>query len=315
MIMEKEVLLVGTGKMARHYLAVLQALGITPTVIGRSEAGAERFTAETGVHAHSGGVRQWKKRASVVPARAIIAVNPEELANTASDCLRAGCTDILLEKPGALFKRDLVSVGRLAKKTGSRVHIAYNRRYLASVLEARSIIEKDGGVTSFSFTFTERVTTKKTITDMGTSPIVISRWFIANSTHVVDLAFYLGGLPEQLQSFTAAGPVWTPHPSLFAGSGITASGVPFSYFANWELPGPWSIEVGTSKRKLILAPLETLRQEVKGIISDVPFDNALDTKFKPGLYRQVQSFLHGTSELPTLEEQIAKFDWYEKMLG
>lgn len=312
--MEREVLLIGTGRMARQYAKVLQALDTAPIVVGRSEASAQKFSEETGVQAHFGGISRWKKNTASVPSRAIIAVNVEGLASAAKSAVRAGCKYILLEKPGGLSKRDIISVGKIAGETGATIHIAYNRRYLASTLEAKKIIKRDGGPTSFSFTFTERITVRKTLQELGTDQRVVSRWFIANSTHVVDLAFYLGGEPGLMFACAETGPLWDPHPSLFAGSGITKDCVPFSYYANWELPGPWNVEIGTEKRKLILEPLETLKEELEGKIVDVPFDNSLDVTYKPGLYLQTESFLSGKCGLPTIQEQIKSFDWFDMML-
>ena len=65
----------------------------------------------------------------------------------------------------------------------------------------------------------------------------------------------------------------------------------------------------------MLAPLETLRSEEGGILRDVPFDASLDAKFKPGLYREVETFLKGRTELPTLQEHIRQFDWYDTMIA
>lgn len=306
----KDVVLIGTGRMARAHAAGLQAQGITPLVIGRSAAGARVFEKETGLEARAGGLARY---AGPLPKTAVIAVDADLLPKVAMEAIWRGCRKLLLEKPGALSLRELLILEKVAKKYDAKIFVAYNRRFLASALKAKELTAKDGGVTSYAFTFTEKLSAKESIRKLGISKKIEKRWFIANSTHVVDLAFYLGGLPSGLWGLAAAGPLWAPHPSFFAGSGITAKHIPFSYSANWELPGPWSVEVGTKKRKLILAPLETLRQEKDGKVSEVPFDGRLDRKFKPGFYAQMKSFLGDGADLPTLHEQIENFAWYEKM--
>lgn len=305
--MRTEILLVGTGRMARHYAAVLKALRVDVSAVGRSEKHAKMFQQETGIVAQGGGITSLNR----VPKTAIVAVDAEKLAEVGKEALAAGVKKILLEKPGGLTRGELTSLAHTVGK--KQIYIAYNRRYLASVLKAQELIKKDGGVTSFSFQFNERPTQKQAIKKLGINSKVERRWFIANGTHVVDLAFYLGGWPTKLFGFSTAGPLWAPHPSLFSGAGVTAKNIPFSYFANWELPGPWSVEIETKKRKIILAPLETLREEVNGSVRSIPLHDSLDKKFKPGLYHQTKAFLTGRPRLPTVNEQVEHFQWFERI--
>jgi len=118
-----------------------------------------------------------------------------------------------------------------------------------------------------------------------------------------------------VKSFTAAGSLWAPHPTLFTGAGITEHNVPFSYYANWELPGPWSVIVGTKKRNIILQPLESLAVEENAVAVTVDLGDELDKKYKPGLYLQTKAFLEGGRKLLTLDKQIAQFEWFEKILS
>ena len=87
--MEQEVLLIGTGRMARQFARVLIALGRKPIVVGRSEEGAWKFSAETGITAVHGGAEVWRKSATRVPSHVIVAVNPEELSRVTKECIRA----------------------------------------------------------------------------------------------------------------------------------------------------------------------------------------------------------------------------------
>ncbi len=309
---KQPIAIVGTGRMAREHAKVLKAMRITPIVIGRSREGVAAFEQETGLSADVGGLRGYK---GTLPKTVIIAVDADLLPTVAKDAIRRGARRLLLEKPGALSFAELKKMDRVARAHRAQVFIAYNRRFLASALKARELIKKDGGPVSYTFNFTERLTAKESIKKLGISRATEKRWFIANSTHVVDLAFFLGGTPRVISGFAKAGPLWSPHPSLFAGSGVTTQEHPFSYRANWELPGPWSVEVGTKKRRLILEPLETLREEVDGAVKPVQFDGRLDKKFKPGFCRQMESFLGDGRDLPTLAEQIEQFSWYEQIEG
>jgi len=310
---KKEVLLIGTGRMARDYIKVLRALRVTPIAVGRSKKSTAAFEKDTGIPVQSGGISAFKKTRGVIPPSAIIAVSAENLSAVAKEVISAGCRRILLEKPGGLALKDIQSVSRAAKKKGVQVFIGYNRRFYSSIVKAKKYIKDDGGAISFSFSFYERLLQKEKLKKLGISPKAQKRWFIVNAIHVIDTAFYLGGLPQKIAGFTAAGPLWAPHPTLFSGAGMTHGNIPFYYEANWELEGPWSVEVGTKKRKLILAPLETLKVEKDGVIRDSVLNDSFDARFKPGLYHQTKAFLEMRHDLPTLEEHIANFPWFEKI--
>ena len=309
------LLLIGTGRMARAYAPVLAAHTVGIIAVGRSKEGSAQFQKDTGIDTTSGGITRWRKTASSIPTHAIVAVDDAASPHVAQELIDIGVTHILLEKPGALSRKELLDLQKKAQKSGAAVHIGYNRRFLASVQKAQEIIKADGGVISFHFEFNERTTQPERIAAMNIPEKTVEHWFVANSTHVVDLALFLAGNPLALSGFTAKGPLWATqdHATLFTGAGITDRDVPFSYYANWEIDGPWLVEIQTSKRKLILNPLEKLTAEKDGTIDEVAYDNSLDTKFRPGLYREVESFFNDLRDLKTLDEQIQHFDWYEKI--
>ena len=99
---------------------------------------------------------------------------------------------------------------------------------------------------------------------------------------------------------------------------MTDQNVLFSYFADWEAPGRWGVEVLTRKNRLILCPMEQLQVTPLGSVKveSVPLEDKLDQDFKPGLYRQVEAFLRqDTTHFCTLEEQVQHAEFYEKMAG
>src|SRR3989344_785577 len=312
-----DVFLIGTGRMARAYVPVLRAHNMHVIAVGRSEGGSRKFQEETSVETTPGGIAAWCKKGVPIPQYAIVAIDDAETPHVAQELIDVGCKHLLLEKPGALTKQELVAIAKKAQAFKSNVFIGYNRRFLASVQRAKEMIAEDGVATSVYFEFNERRTQPERIADMHIPKRTVEKWFIANSTHVVDLALYLTSDMAALSGFTASGPVWAPqsHPTLFAGAGITTSTIPFSYYANWEIDGPWLVEIGTAKRTLILNPLEKLAVEHSGDREEVSYDTTLDTTYRPGLYREVESFLDAQENLKTLDEQVGHFAWYEKMLG
>lgn len=299
-----DIWLIGAGAMGIEYSKVLDDLNVDYLTIGRGEVSALHYKEVIGHDVILGGIEQFLLlKTTVIPQLAIVATPVMELASVAIKLMRAGVKKILLEKPGCCNPDELAEMYEVQEFTGSRVFLAYNRRFYSSVFKAEEIIRKDDGITSFNFEFTEW---SHVVEKSGHSKQVLSRWLLANSSHVIDLAFFLGGNPVELSSFTAGKLLWH-NPSIFSGAGITDKGALFNYHANWSAPGRWSVEVLTSLHRIYLRPMEKISvQDIGSIaINEIVCDNSLDISFKPGLYLQTKAFLSGDySRLCTLDEQI-----------
>lgn len=311
---DSTVLLVGSGPMAIEYAKILRSMNITPVVVGRGAASAAIFAAETGFLVAEGGIDAWlAANADALPERAIVAAGEKWVGKIASALIERGVRSMLVEKPGGYDAQDIRAVLAKADGAGAAVYVGYNRRFYASVDAAKKIIADDGGVTSFNFEFTEW---SHVISGIEKEDGVKEQWFLSNSTHVVDLAFYLGGRPSEMVSFAAGSLDWHPAGSVFAGAGKTEAGAVFSYQANWEAPGRWGVEILTRKHRLIFRPLEKLQiQKIGSVAIDlVDIDDKLDKDYKPGLFNQVKAFLgKDKSSLPTIAEQAQNLDAYLKM--
>lgn len=307
--LNKNILLVGASQMAIDYYNVLKALQCNVTVIGKSQATALRFEEKTGHKVITGGLESFLKNNNTKFDAVIVAVGIEVLCSTTQQLILAGYKSILVEKPVGLFIEEVNSLAQLANQHHASVLVAYNRRFYASVLKAKQIIEEDGGVTSFNFEFTEWA---HTIEPLEKKEGIKENWLLANSTHVIDLAFYLGGLPQTISCF-AAGELSWHNKSIFSGAGKTNNNVLFSYQANWEAPGRWGVEVLTKKSRLIFRPMEELQIQIKGsvAINKVDLDTDIDKQFKPGLYEQTKHFIEGDiSEFITIAEQTKMLNIY-----
>jgi len=288
----KKIWLVGTGNIAKDYAKVLLDLGVEFVAIGRGKKNVDKFITETQHEAVEGGLENFLKLNPEIPSHAIITVNVENLASTAIALLKYGVKNILLEKPGVCNPSEIYELSNLSREKNANILLAYNRRFYASTLKAQEVIKEDGGVTSFVFEFTEWSHIIESIFDGGKR---FQYWFLGNSTHVIDLAFHLGGKPKELCSFSAGTINWHPSGAVFSGAGKSESGALFSYHANWKSPGRWYLEICTNKHRLYFKPMETLQvQEIGSVaVNPVEIENILDVKFKPGLYLQIKSFIIG----------------------
>lgn len=315
--MKKKIVIVGSGPMAVDYAKVMISQQIKFDVIGRGEESALKFESQTGVKPFVGGLKKYLDVKSL-PSNTygVIATGTENLMESLLVLLRAGVKKVLIEKPAAISIKELIENEENLKPYSSNVFVAYNRRFYASVIEAKKMINEDGGLRTMHFEFTEWA---HKIEPLVKSTGVKENWFFANSTHVIDLAFFLAGKPKQWQAFSKEGSLKWHSKVNFTGAGITEKGVLFSYLANWESGGRWALELLTDKRRIYLKPLEGINIQDRGTIQiiEYQFDNSLDLQFKPGLKKQFDAFFNDIeNELLNLHEHLLlSKEVYSKIIG
>lgn len=308
------LLLVGAGNMAQQYAPILDDLKIEYDVVCQSDSSAIKFQEKTNHNCYSGGLENHLENSNSKYAKAIVTTGVEALLQSAVTLIKSGVKNILLEKPGGMNAEEINLLAHISAEHQAHVFIAYNRRFYASVLKAKELITQDGGILSGNFEFTEWA---HTIEPLQKAPGVKENWFLANSTHVVDLGFHLMGKPREMASFTSGKLSWH-NPAIFSGAGQTDKNVLFSYRANWLSPGRWGVEVLTAKRKLIFQPMEKLFEQLHGsvAVNEVAIDDAIDLKFKHGLWLQTFHFVNDNyAELKTIKEQKDDLSIFTKMLN
>lgn len=315
--MKKKVFLIGTGQMAIDYHSVLKDQDLELTVIGRGEISAKKFEEKTEIKPIIGGLQLYMNNYGLPKnAYVIIATGTEALMPSLILALQGGAHKVLIEKPAAISIEELIENEEKLKPYLNNVFVAYNRRFYASVIEAQKMIEEDGGLQTIHFEFTEWA---HKIEPLEKAEGVKKNWFFANSTHVVDLAFFLAGEPVNWKAFSKPGKLEWHSKTNFTGAGITNKNVMFSYLSNWESAGRWSVELLTEKRRIYLKPMETIGVQEKGTIAvlEYKFDNALDLKFKPGLYRQIEAFLNDYNlGILKIDEHLKNSKYiYSKIIG
>lgn len=313
-MIDTDLWIIGCGPMAQAYVKVLLGRGHAFSVVGRGEDSAKSFREQTGVDVVAGGLEAAIARHGA-PAKAIVATGIETLAPLTELLLQAGTRSILVEKPAGLSSAQVDRLAAIAAAKGNNVYVAYNRRFFASVIEAQRLIAEDGGLQSMHFDFTEmgdRVGSQDRLRE------VKERWLLANSTHVIDLAFFLAGAPDKWCAHRSGALDWHPAGAVFGGAGTTVRGAVFSYTANWTGPGRWGLELVTSKRRLVLRPMENLFATEGALepAKELDVDMTLDQAYKPGLALQVEAFLSvDSSSLCSIEEHARKMIIYERIAG
>lgn len=309
--------LIGAGLMSCEYAKVLDGMKVQYLVVGRGERSAASFNEETGKVVIAGGLSNFLLSKPEPPDFAVVSVGIEALSAATQELINYRAKSILVEKPAGINKSEILDLKNKSDRAGAAIYVAYNRRFYSSVIEATKIIQQDGGVTSFNFEFTEW---SHEIEGLAKDSRVMDNWFLANSSHVVDMAFFLGGTPKEINCYVSGKDklVWHTASAVFSGAGKTDNNALFSYHANWTAPGRWSVEMLTVKHRLIFSPLETLKiQELSSVkVKPRVVDDYFDRKYKPGLYLQIKAFLEGDNgNLCHLEDHVNMLEVYSKIAG
>jgi predicted dehydrogenase len=309
------ILIAGAGAIGQEYALVLKAMEQEFSIVCQSKQSAQKMRNEFEVSTYSGGLAEHLRQNEQKYQSCILALPIEILAENCLVAMEAGIDNILVEKPVALNRDILSKLLATAQNFRAKIFVAYNRRFFSSVLKLQDLAKIDGGLTSINFEFTEWV---DKIQWQHKSSELVNNWLIANSSHVIDLAFHLIGEPKDFScysKFVCNSELLPFKVKSYSGAGISETGASFSYQANWDGPGRWCIVCCSKNYRYVLSPLEKLqiikRNQVKSEF--VELEDHYDEQFKPGFYRQVKAFLTDKKGLMTLEQQYQRFLVYQEI--
>jgi hypothetical protein len=312
---DKSVLIIGAGYIANQYAYALSEMGINDvTIISKNKETSSKICNQYGFKPLFGG---YENNLSNLPKMdlVIVATPVMTLLSAAQYALESGQTNILIEKPGSLYSKDLILLSE--KFPNANIRIAYNRLQYPNLHLLKEISENEGGITSCNFTFTEWL---DRIDFTKYTPLILERWGISNSLHVISMAFELIGLPKIFTPYQFGRLDWHPSGSVFVGSGISEKNIPFSYHADWNSSGRWGIEIMTKENSYRLIPLEELYVCKKNstIWEKVQFEK-LFPNVKQGLSEQILLMLENGEQcrehMVSLKKASSYIQMAEKLFG
>lgn len=290
---------VGYGHMGREYVKALRALGIRRIrVCSRSEEPLVELRGAAGVEVVSGGVERLEgliKEGEL----GIVATPPPLLVSATERLVQLGFRRLLIEKPISFWSDEIEHLA--GELTGREVEAvcAFNRTAYPAFYEVCACAEREGGITSCTYAFTEMI---RADWPERFPAEELARWGVSNSLHVVSMAHGLIGLPARWQGYRSGESriSWHSAGSVFVGSGISDQDIPFSYHADWGSTGRWSVEIHTPESSYLLCPMEKVqrRTEPLGPWREVPVVS-FSSDIKAGILEQVAIFM-GVLHVPTV---------------
>lgn len=306
---DKTVLIIGGSEISRQYILALRSLGIKDiTVIAKTGNYISRFCDEEKIKLLRGG---FEENISSIEEKDLTIIAPplQDTISATKMAIKNGQKNILIEKPGSLYRNELLSTAKLFPSVNIRV--AYNRLVYPNFHKLKELVVDEGGITSCRFTFTERLSTMDFKKDI---PEVYHRWGISNSLHVITMAFELIGMPKEIHSFQYGSLEWHPSGSIFVGNGISNQDIPFSYHADWGSGGRWGVEVNTHENSYQLIPLEDLFacKRDTGIWNQIQFNRSFQD-VKQGMAEEVAIMLDTEKQYRNKLPSLIKAAEYNKL--
>lgn len=284
---KKSILIIGSGNIAEQYCIALSNMKINDvTILSQNPNNATSLAKKFNFHSMGGGYENNLSNLKFFDL-VIISLPIHLLLPAAKYALESGQTNILVEKPGSLYRNELLELDSFI--TNQNIRIAYNRLVYPNFHLLKKLIDDDGGILSCNFSFTEWI---HTINFKNNNSDTYDRWGISNSLHVISLVTELIGFPKKLNPIQSGKLDWHNSGSIFVGSGISEQNIPFSYHSNWESGGRWGIEIFTEKNVYRLTPLEDLFVCPKGSVDwkKIPFELSFPS-VKLGLSEEIALML------------------------
>lgn len=287
--MKKSVLLIGNGPMAEEYAKVLrEGLKRPFSVAGRNLARVQEFQKKHGAE-NAYDLKALNEATVSQFGYAIVASSRDSLQGISEMLLELKMKALLVEKPVSSSASLAKKIDEAAQRQGAVVRVALNRRYYQSVQTLKQLLRTSRPVGGY-FDFTEL----PHYVDVDHLPDpVLQRWAFGNSIHVFDtIRFLLGDFSEIQPTIAGKGELaWHTAGTHFFGA-AKCGGLPVSYSSSWTSPGRWDIQVMTAEGRYKLSPMERLQILKPRTFNwvEVDADYAIDTTFKPGLYRMLEAF-------------------------
>jgi len=253
---------VGYGNIGKQHVKALRALGVGQIrVCSRSAGPLEELDGVAGVSVLPGGIEGLD--CDPAPNELGIVATPTEMLVPAARRLASlGFRRILIEKPVSLWSEEIVGLATDFEQQGIDAICGYNRATYPSFHEIKYRTLNEGGITSCTYSFTELI--KPDWVERYPAG-ELARWGVSNSLNPISMAHGLIGMPKTWGCHRSGSLPWHKNGSVFVGSGISESGIPFAYHADWGSQGRWSVEVHTSASSYRLCPLERVQRKTDAL--------------------------------------------------
>ena len=311
------VAVIGGGHIAQLHLAVLRDLpGVEVCALVDRDPGmlaetADRFEIPTRLSSHAALLEEDR------PDAVFVLVSVLQVASVAAEFLRAGIPTFL-EKPPGLYTSQTRELAVLAGEHSAPSMVGVNRRFYSNLLRGRELLLEAGPIRSVTVEAHEdlnRVRGNPKFPDE-----VLHRWSAANGIHALDLLRLFGGEVADIAAtqHTVEGPM----PDCCSAVLRYENGAVGRALMDWFAPGGHRVEARSVGATLTSAVGPTATLKRCGAEPEVLEWDAIDRQYKPGFYRQAETFVRcvrNGAVLPfpacTLDDAVKTMDMIDAISG
>lgn len=293
----KRLALVGYGRIAPKHLEAYRALGAEfVACCNRTPDGRELAEREGGIprtYEHIGEMIERER-----PEGVVCSVSFDQNYSAALEIFEHR-VPTFVEKPPGTSLAEFRHLCQVAEEKHVPVLVGLNRRHYSVVQKA---VEDAGGLENITAVMVEwSEDPHHLFVNRKFNAQQVSQWVFGNTLHGLDLLTFLGGAVE---SPSVVGlDLGEPRRWMMALQGVSKRGALASFHSTWDSPGRWRVTFCSPGRRYLLAPLEACQVSEAGVKNPRSFEpDEIDTRYKPGFYRQAETFLKmiETGEVPPL---------------
>lgn len=282
-----DVYIFGAGDIGLQHAAAFKQCGAEITII--SQNGGVRHS-PVGIEYETCAVSEFDF-GSVRRQGVVIALPIKEQIDLLENIASKNPGFVLVEKPGSF---ELERLETLNRESDFPIYVAYNRRFLESVLELKNQLN-GAEVFMIKCDASENIPRLQSVVS---DEFLLNNWHFANSCHVLDLVRFLAGerdLVVNSKSSSGRSRFSELHGAVCCDFNIRNCKV--LYTADFRVSGSWVIEVVSSVGRFRLSPIEqlTVFDETRFSFRTVELDS-FESEIKPGFVKQAMTVLnHGDS--------------------
>tara|TARA_B100001093_G_scaffold333222_1_gene318199 strand:+ start:459 stop:1391 length:933 start_codon:yes stop_codon:yes gene_type:complete len=282
--MKKRVGIIGASSICEKYLHVLKALDDVSVnaITSRTMYKARRMSIEYGIK------NVYKNYYEMITSEnldlIIILVSPDQTFKVTQNLAKFGIT-LLIEKPPGLNVNQSLKLVQLSKKFNTKIFVSLNRRFFSNFKKGMKMARDHGGIKNIIIEGHERFWKIKNKSDK-----VLRNWIYANSIHTIDLLRHFGGDIKAVKKLMKSN--FEKNGDEFLSLIEFKNGIIGSYFSNWYSPGGWSVKLYCNGLTIVFDPLEEGYYMKKNMIKKPITIDKFDIKFKPGLYKLINSVIN-----------------------
>ncbi|MAH61065.1 MAG: hypothetical protein CMF42_02105 [Legionellales bacterium] len=284
-----KIVVIGASQIARKHLDVLKDLNnvVVVGIASRTFEKAQAIAMEYDIPSCYKDVAQMIELEQ--PDGILNLISADQMYSVTKQLLPLR-VPIFLEKPPGLSYAEVADLASIAEHFRTLNMVGYNRRFYSVFQKGKKIIEDHGQLLGVSIEGHERFWKIK---DRLRSEIR-SNWLFANSTHTLDLIDFFGGEIEKCICFSNR--LEEVKGDQFSVSVKYKTGALGQYVAHWYSPGGWSVKLYGEGATVVFQPLENGKWIDKNFCEhEIKIDD-VDKEYKPGFYRQMQTFIHSIEE-------------------